>query len=405
MDQNTTLRQMICTDMASELYKQHEAEGKPLGSLSGVTLEKRRYGDIPWDVLTVSDETASTALGKSIGTYVTVHTGNLHLANRATHENAVGAVKDAVLHALRCHLPDFCVPCGSTGDTSVTKDDLMLDLPGDIAEERRSSSPEWERGQDLYAEAKDHLTEETMPVSHLHCEASISPTMDIPPVPMREEPFAENVYRILAVGLGNPDLTPDALGPACVSRLTVTHHLTEPCDGREAVVSGVHRLSAFVPSVVGRTGLETLSLVRGAVAAAKPDLVILVDALAASEQSSLTKKVQVATKGIHPGGGIGNKREALIKETLGVPVITVGIPTVIGASTLVCRLLEESGVLAGMGEERLATFLQDVQTADAGCVTPKDIDAGIREGAYLLARVLNELMLGKENALDLAMRG
>ncbi len=202
---------------------------------------------------------------------------------------------------------------------------------------------------------------------------------------------------IFTVGLGNPELTPDAIGPACVNALNVTRHLEEDAAFAGAFLDSVHMHAAFCPMVVGQTGIETLELVRGAVQTVQPDLVILVDALAASEMRSLCRTVQISTTGIHPGGGIGNKRSPLDRETLGVPVLTVGVPTVISAATLIYRGLEASDLLPQMQDDTnplTARLIDVLKDSDMGFVSPKDIDCDVKEFARLIAQVLNEIVLG-----------
>ncbi len=383
----------VCyTDMACELYRQRENEGG-----TPFLHETHTVGRISYEKLTVPDEAAEKQLGKSVGTYYTVHTGTLGLATREATEDTVTALRTCLLGAIRTHLPDFCVPGADDGAVSgITPEDTVLDSPGEEAEERRSTSPEWERGQTLLVTGAEDTENAEVPIHDVHVEAMLSAMMELPPVPVRSgfggETDAEGVYSVLCVGLGNPHLTPDALGPAVTSRLVITRHMAGDTDAG-AIFDGVHRVSAFVPMARGQTGMETLSLVRGAVEAAKPDLVILIDALAASEMSSLARTVQIATTGIHPGGGVGNRGQALTRETLGVPVITVGVPTVIGTATMVVRVLERTGLLpteAHAGDALFASLSED----DMGCVTPKDVDSGVRAAAGAIARAINGILTG-----------
>ena len=208
-------------------------------------------------------------------------------------------------------------------------------------------------------------------------------------------------FSIFTVGLGNPELTPDALGPLCVNALNVTRHLEGEASFARSLLDTVHIHAAFCPMVVGQTGIETLELVQGAVRTVMPDLVILVDALAASEMRSLCRTVQISTTGIHPGGGIGNKRCSLDRETLGVPVMTVGVPTVISAATLIYRGLEASSLLPDAAEDAhplTARLIEVLEDSDMGFVSPKDIDCDVREFARLIAQVLNEIVLGESIA-------
>lgn len=176
--------------------------------------------------------------------------------------------------------------------------------------------------------------------------------------------------RFLVVGLGNPAMTPDALGPLCAEHILVTRHLR-----REAVFSSLAEVSALVPNVLGRTGLEAAELVRAAAERVRAQAVVAVDALCAQRLARVCTTVQLSDAGIVPGSGVGNHRAALTQEALGVPVLAVGVPTVVDASTLARDVLEEAG--AAVGDDALRSL--------AGVtVTPRDIDAQVRA----LARVV-----------------
>ncbi|MFQ6321037.1 GPR endopeptidase [Bacillus halotolerans] len=136
----------------------------------------------------------------------------------------------------------------------------------------------------------------------------------------------------LIVGLGNWNVTPDALGPMAVENLLVTRHLfkLQP----ENVQEGYRPVSAFAPGVMGITGIETSDIIKGVIEQSKPDFVIAIDALAARAVERVNTTIQISDTGIHPGSGVGNKRKDLSKDTLGVPVIAIGVPTVVDAVTI-----------------------------------------------------------------------
>lgn len=136
----------------------------------------------------------------------------------------------------------------------------------------------------------------------------------------------------LVVGLGNWNVTPDALGPMAVENIMVTRHLFELQP--ESVQEGYRSVSAIAPGVMGITGLETSDVILGVIEKSKPDFVIAIDALAARSINRVNATIQIADSGIHPGSGVGNKRKELSKETLGIPVISIGIPTVVDAVTI-----------------------------------------------------------------------
>jgi spore protease len=136
----------------------------------------------------------------------------------------------------------------------------------------------------------------------------------------------------LIVGLGNWNVTPDAIGPNVVENVMVTHHLfrLQP----ESVEQGYRPVSAISPGVMGTTGIETSDIIKGVVEKSKPDFVIVVDALAARSIERVNTTIQLTDTGIHPGSGVGNKRKEISRETLGVPVIAIGIPTVVDAVSI-----------------------------------------------------------------------
>ncbi|WP_078556670.1 GPR endopeptidase [Bacillus alkalicellulosilyticus] len=138
--------------------------------------------------------------------------------------------------------------------------------------------------------------------------------------------------KCLVVGLGNWNVTPDALGPMAVENLLVTSHLFKLAP--EQVQEGFRPVSALTPGVMGITGIETSDIIFGVIEQTQPDFVIAIDALASRSIERVNTTIQVSDTGIHPGSGVGNKRKELSKETLGIPVIAVGIPTVVDAVSI-----------------------------------------------------------------------
>jgi len=131
---------------------------------------------------------------------------------------------------------------------------------------------------------------------------------------------------VLVIGLGNKDVTPDALGPQVVSKVLVTRHIMEALP--DELSSGLRPIAALAPGVMGMTGIETAEVVKGLVNNVRPQLVIAIDALAARSINRINQTIQMTDTGISPGAGVGNRRAALDKETLGVPVIAIGVPIV-----------------------------------------------------------------------------
>lgn len=180
---------------------------------------------------------------------------------------------------------------------------------------------------------------------------------------------------VLICGLGNAAMTPDALGPRTLDHLLITRHLKD-------VLPGFRPVAALGAGVLGSTGLEAAEWVRGAAEHVRPAAVVAVDALAARELSRLCSTVQISDTGLSPGSGVGNHRMALNQETLGVPVISVGVPTVVDAETVARDILAEAG---GTGDAPAALHGQGKRLF----VTPDSIDAKIRELAKLLGYGLN----------------
>ncbi len=394
------------TDMAAELYRtaeareQHRTDKK---QPEGMIYQKTSNRGITVEKLTVSTDEASHMLGKSIGTYYTVHTLDLRLLSQMDYDACRICLREALIDAMRTLLPDYRMPnfeeqCKRETSKERPKELSMeetdrIDAIGEEAIARLSTSPEWDMSGHLY-DAIDPAE-----------DVGVTCVTDIPPEPVPENEPLE-IHTVLAVGLGNPELTPDAFGPLCIRSLSVTRHLTgDDSPLPEPLRSSLHALSAFCPMVLGQTGIETLSLVRGAVDAVKPDLVILLDALAASDPASLFRTVQISTTGIHPGGGIGNKRQPIVEETIGVPVITIGVPTVIASSTMIYRTLEGAGLLPqeedGANTDAVQAYLRETLAEQEGSfVAPKDADLSVKEFARLVSLVINEVVLGEETAAE-----
>ena len=135
--------------------------------------------------------------------------------------------------------------------------------------------------------------------------------------------------KCLVVGLGNWNVTPDAIGPMVCEKIVVTRHLFELHP--ETVRDGYRSVSAIAPGVMGLTGIETSDIIFGVIQKTNPDFIIVIDALASRSIERVNATIQISDTGIHPGSGVGNKRKEISKETLGIPVIAIGVPTVVDA--------------------------------------------------------------------------
>lgn len=219
---------------------------------------------------------------------------------------------------------------------------------------------------------------------------------------------------VLIVGLGNRQVTPDALGPYVVDNLCVTRHIVREYGKYAMGMEHANLVSAIVPGVMGQTGMETVEIVKGVVDETNPDLVIAIDALAARNSRRLNRTVQIADTGIHPGSGVGNHRNGLTKESLGVPVIAIGVPTVVDAATIVndtmenlINALETSEVLKGVGDvlrtynaaEKYELVKELISPHLNGMfVTPKDIDEMVKQISYTISESLNMLFTNADKA-------
>ena len=154
---------------------------------------------------------------------------------------------------------------------------------------------------------------------------------------------ADASFGVFVAGLGNAELTADAIGPKTVGRLMATRHLREH-EGELYQQLGCSALSALAPGVLGQTGIETQELLRGVVQTVRPDLILVIDALAARSCARLASTVQLSDVGITPGSGVGNHRGEISRRTMGVPVIALGVPTVVNSATLVFDALREAGI-------------------------------------------------------------
>ena len=209
---------------------------------------------------------------------------------------------------------------------------------------------------------------------------------------------------ILIVGLGNWNVTPDALGPKVISKVLVTRHISESLP--EAISQNTRRVSAISPGVMGITGIETSEIVKGIVDRVKPDIVIAIDALASRSTSRINTTIQMSDTGVAPGAGMGNKRMVINQETMGVPVIAIGVPTVVDAATLINDTMDsmledmisyvEKGsefyeMLKDLGADNRYPVIKDILDPYAGnmFVTPKEVDAVIERLSNIIANSIN----------------
>ena len=180
---------------------------------------------------------------------------------------------------------------------------------------------------------------------------------------------------VLVAGIGNKDITPDALGPRCAEGIFSTRHITSEL-AEEIGLDFLNPVCSLATGVLGQTGIETGEIIKSVADAIKPKAVIVIDALAAAGLERLGRTVQITDTGITPGSGVGNKRAEISKNTLGVPVIAIGVPTVVDAVTLA----------RAMTGNKTATESSEAQNM---MVTPREIDVMIERAAKLISLCVN----------------
>ncbi|WP_234121444.1 GPR endopeptidase [Clostridium hydrogenum] len=249
-------------------------------------------------------------------------------------------------------------------------------------------------------------------------------TLDIPKLTNYDPEDVERVSRILSkevgeviknikldesmttlvVGLGNWNITPDALGPKVISKLMITRHLKQYIP--DSIDEGIRPVCGVAPGVLGITGIETGEIIKGIVEKIKPNLIICIDALASRKMERVNATIQIGNTGISPGSGVGNKRMEISERTLGVPVIALGVPTVVDAATMASDTIDL--VIDEMIKESTSgsKFYNMLKTIDKGekekmihelldpyignlMVTPKEVDMIIDTLSNIIATALN----------------
>lgn len=198
---------------------------------------------------------------------------------------------------------------------------------------------------------------------------------------------AQSDAPILVIGLGNRAITPDAVGPLTVEHILVTRHLRRQLPEQ---FSDWRSVSAAAVGVLGQTGVEAAEFTRGLCDTLHPAAIIAVDALAAGELSHLARTLQVTDAGIVPGSGVGNARAAFNEQTFGVPVIAVGLPTVVDGASLLWRAQQDGACSAALDELSTPVF-----------VTPREIDQQVRDAAKVIGYAINRALQPQLSLPDL----
>ena len=302
----------IKTDLAVEAHEYYVGDGNNLPD--GIEHKIEDYDDVKVTVVDVTNENGKRAIGKSIGTYITIEAKTLRHLTDYEREN----VEDIFGQKLRKLLEDKGVGGGDT---------------------------------------------------------------------------------VLVAGLGNNSITPDALGPQTVEKLDVTRHIMEYMP--DAVIDGTRPVCAIAPGVLGNTGIETIEIIKGVVDKIKPGAVIAIDALASRSTARVGTTIQISDTGIEPGAGVGNRRKGITEKTLDIPVIAVGVPTVIDAATIADDAVEQviSAIKKEGKTEYFSWFDDDERykmirsamddTANM-MVTPKEVDTIITDVSAVLAGGINK---------------
>jgi spore protease len=329
----------VRTDLAVEEKESFPGDG---GEIAGVSLREWRDNGFPvkFTEVKVLDEEGAQAMGKPVGTYLTMEVDRLMKDEDEYQECVVQKLGEQIRACIRRFFPGK---------------DIMKNVSG-------LSDCNY-RGQNHDDRCSVTGEEDSLP-------------------------------SILVVGLGNPQVTPDALGPRVITQLQVTRHLNgqygeDFCKKRKLPV-----VSAIIPGVMAQTGMETAEILKGIIDQTSPELLIVIDALAARSVHRLGTTIQLTDTGIHPGSGVGNHRHSLTRETLGIPVLAIGVPTVVGAAAIVhdtvrtlTRALLEHPMTRNLGdfleeldpEEQYAMIRQLLEPEfGALYVTPPDIDQIIR---------------------------
>ncbi len=209
---------------------------------------------------------------------------------------------------------------------------------------------------------------------------------------------------VLVVGLGNWNVTPDALGPKVISKIMITRHLKQLIPDK--IDEGIRPVCGLSPGVLGITGIETGEIIKSVVEKIKPNLLICIDALASRKLSRVNRTIQIGNTGISPGSGVGNKRMEISERTLGIPVIAVGVPTVVDAATLandtidlaIDEMIKQSSsgsdfynMLKSLNKTEKQNMINEILKPYVGdlVVTPKEVDLIIDSTSKVLANGIN----------------
>ena len=198
--------------------------------------------------------------------------------------------------------------------------------------------------------------------------------------------------KVLVVGLGNEDVTPDSVGPKVISKIDVTNHLIKYVP--QYIKEGTRPVCAIVPGVLGTTGIETSDIIKAITDETKPNAIIVVDALAARNIKRIKNTIQIADSGIAPGSGVGNNRQRIDRNLLGIPVVAIGVPTVVDSKTIVSDVIEriiEKENVDEEGKNKYYDFIENMLPGieNNSMVTPHEIDEVVTNISEIIAGGIN----------------
>lgn len=224
------------------------------------------------------------------------------------------------------------------------------------------------------------------------------------------EDYRRPGYHVLVAGLGNAAVTPDSLGPRVLHNLQVTRHLKAQYGAELFSGQGMPIISAIIPGVMAQTGMESAEILNGIIRETKPNLVIAIDALAARSVRRLGTTIQLTDTGIQPGSGVGNHRNSLTIKSLGIPVLAIGVPTVVGAAAIVhdtvsamiaalSKGMETKGMgdfVGSMSSDEQYDLIRELLEPEFGplYVTPPDIDETVKQLSYTISEGIHLAFLG-----------
>lgn len=208
-------------------------------------------------------------------------------------------------------------------------------------------------------------------------------------LPLLQENLSSDNEKILVVGLGNMEVTADSLGPRVVNQLFITRHMILEYGKNAYNRPNPPSISSISPGVMAKTGMETAEIVKGIINETHPDLLIVVDSLAARSIRRLNHTIQISDTGIQPGSGVGNHRSGLTKETMGIPVIAIGIPMVVDAATIITDFMKNISKSDQL--DCLEIMENQLRSLKDMYVTGKDIDAVVRQLSFTISEGLNRL--------------